>query len=139
MYLQPSTTLQNSTPKWSGRNPGGIFQEALCHRILVRTSSSYQVFDKLLWKPREDASQKSSRNQLSRSSDAFSTISTIFNGGDWGCNVRVLETIIVLILLIFNFISQRSHHSLTLPRSRFRDSATLTQGPVDGRTAIKVD
>ena len=41
--------------------------------------------------------------------------SAIVNGGDWGCIVRDLETIIVLVLLAFSFIPQRSHHSLALP------------------------
>ena len=59
-------------------------------------------------------------------------------GCAWGCIVRDLETIIVLVLLAINFIPQRSHHSLTLPRSRIRDSATLTLTPGDGTTAIKV-
>ena len=47
--------------------------------------------------------------------------------------MRGLETITVLVLLAFNFIPQRSHHSLTLPRSQFRDSATVTLTPGDGR------
>ena len=34
------------------------------------------------------------------------------------------ETIIVLVLIAFNFILERSRHSLTLPRSRIRDPAT---------------
>ena len=33
--------------------------------ILVKTSSRYQVFEKLFWKPNEYATQKSSRNQMS--------------------------------------------------------------------------
>ena len=57
---------------------------------------------------------------ITRSSDSFSTFPPIVNGGDWGCIVRDLETIIVLVLLAFNFIPQRSHHSLTLPRSRIK-------------------
>ena len=40
--------------------------------------------------------------------------------------MRHLETIIVLVLLSFNFIPQRSHHSLTFTRSRLPDSATVT-------------
>ena len=63
----------------------------------------------------------------------------IVNGEDWGCIVRDLETIVVLVLLTFNFIPQRSHHSLTLPRSQIRDSATATLTPGDGTTAIKVE
>ena len=51
----------------------------------------------------------------------LSIVPPIVNGGDWGCIVRDLETIIVLVLLALNFIPQRLHHSLTLPRSRFRD------------------
>ena len=50
-----------------------------------------------------------------------------------------LETIIVLVLLVFNFMSLKSHHSLTLPRYRFRDSAFVTLTPRDGTTAIKVE
>ena len=50
-----------------------------------------------------------------------------------------LKTLIVLVLLAFNFIPQRSHHSLTLPRSRIRDYATATVTPGDGTTAIKVE
>ena len=65
--------------------------------------------------------------------------SPIVNAGDGGCIVHDLETIIVLVLLAFNFIPQRSHHSLTLTRSRLRDSATVTLTPGDGTTAIKVE
>ena len=53
--------------------------------------------------------------------------------------MRNLETIIVLVLLAFNFIPQRSRHSLTFKRSRLRDSATVTLTPGDGTTAIKVE
>ena len=76
---------------------------------------------------------------ITRSSDSFSTVPRIVNGGNRGCIVRDLETIIVLVLLTFNFIPQRSHHSLTLPWSWFRDSATVTLTPGDGTTAIKVE
>ena len=118
---EPSTRLQNNTPKLAGQNPESISQEALYHETLARTFSRYQVFAKLLWKLSEDASQRSSLSQMSlkkitRSSDSFSTVPPIVSGGDWGYIVRDLETIIVLVLLAFNFIHQRSHHSLTLPR-----------------------
>ena len=52
--------------------------------------------------------------------------------------VRDLETLIVLILLAFNFIGQRSHHSLTSLMSRFRDSVTVTLTYKYDKTAIKV-
>ena len=52
---------------------------------------------------------------ITRSSDSFSTVLPIVDGGDEGCIVRDLETIIVLILLACNFIPQRSHYLLTLP------------------------
>ena len=77
--------------------------------------------------------------KIRRSSDSFSTVPPIVNEGYWGCIVRDLETIIVLVLLAFNFIPQRSNHSLTQPRSRIRDSATATLTPGDGPTAIKVE
>ena len=48
-------------------------------------------------------------------------ISSLYLWDDWGCIVRDLETIIVIVLLAFNFIPQRSHHSLTFIRSRLRD------------------
>ena len=47
---------------------------------------------------------------ITRSSDSFSTVLPIVNAGDFGCIVLDLETIIVLVLLSFNFIPQRSHH-----------------------------
>ena len=59
---------------------------------------------------------------ISRSTDCFSTVPSMVNGGGWGCILRNLETIIFLVLLAFNFIPQRSHHAFTLTRSRFRDS-----------------
>ena len=71
---------------------------------------------------------------ITRSSDSFSTVPPVVNGGDWGCIVQDLETIIVAVFLRFNFIPQRSHHSLTPPRSRIRDSATATMTPGDGTT-----
>ena len=57
----------------------------------------------------------------------------------WGCIVRDLETIIVFVLLTFNFIPRRSHHTITLPGSRIRDSAPVTLTPGNGTTAIKVE
>ena len=42
-----------------------ISQEVIYHGTLARTSSRYQVFEKLLWKLSEDASQRSSLNQMS--------------------------------------------------------------------------
>ena len=63
---------------------------------------------------------------ITRSLDPFSTVLTIVNAVDLGCIVRDLETIIVLVLLTFNFIPQRSQHSLTLTRSCLRDSTKGT-------------
>ena len=76
---------------------------------------------------------------ISRSTDSFTTVPSMVNEGGWGCIVRNLETIIVLVLFAFNFIPQRSHQAFTLTRSRFRDSATVTRTPWDGTTAIKVE
>ena len=44
-----------------------------------------------------------------------------------------------LSLTQFNFTHRRLHLSLTLPRSRFRASATVTLIPGDGTAAIKVE
>ena len=76
---------------------------------------------------------------ITRSSDSFRTVPPIVNADDRRCIVRDLETIIVLVLLGFNFISQRSHHTLTFTMSRLRDSATVTLPPGDGTTAIKLE
>ena len=75
---------------------------------------------------------------LTSLSDSFSTVPPMVNGGDWGRIMCDLETIIVLVLLTFNFIPQRLHHLLTLPRSWIRDYATVTLMPGDGTTATKV-
>ena len=45
----------------------------------------------------------------------------------------------VLVLFAFNFIPQRSHHSLTFTSSRLRNSAIVTPTPRDDTTAIKVE
>ena len=47
-YQQPSTILQNSTPKRAGQNHGSISQEVIYHGRFARTFSRYQVFEKLL-------------------------------------------------------------------------------------------
>ena len=118
------------SPKQARQTPESISQEAIYHGILARTSSRYHVFEKLLWKQSEDASQGhlgiKCDSQYNKIIDSFSTVQTIVN---WGCIVRDLETIIVLVLLVLNFIPQKSHHSLTLPRSLIRDSATVTLTP----------
>ena len=41
---------------------------------------------------------------ITRSSDSFSPVLPIVNGGDWECIVRDYETIIVLFSLAFNFM-----------------------------------
>ena len=41
---------------------------------------------------------------ISRSIDFYSAVPPIVNEGDWGCIVRDLETIILVVLLQFNFI-----------------------------------
>ena len=46
-----------------------------------------------------------------------------------------LETIIVPVLPTFSFIAHRSHHTLTLFRSRFIDSVTATLSAVQGDKA----
>ena len=72
---------------------------------------------------------------ISRSSDYFSTVPPIVNVGDWGCFALDLETIIVLVLLAFNFIPQRSHCSQTLPRSRFKDSVVVLSALPNGKSS----
>ena len=76
---------------------------------------------------------------ITRPTDSFSTVPPIDYDSDWGCIVHDLDTIIVLVLLAFNFIPQRPHQSLTFTRSRLRDSATATLRPGDGSTAIIVE
>ena len=41
---------------------------------------------------------------ITRSSDSFNTVQPIVNAGDWGFIMSDQETIIVLVLLAFNFI-----------------------------------
>ena len=49
-----------------------------------------------------------------------------YNGCDWGCITFHLGTIIVLVLLAFSLMIQKSQHSITLPRSLFWVFATVT-------------
>ena len=53
------------TPKLAGQTPEIVSHAAINHGIFARTSSRYQIFEQLLWEPSEDASQKSSWNQMS--------------------------------------------------------------------------
>ena len=76
--------------------------------------------------------------KITRSSDSFNTVPPIVNGGWLGMHCAWPRDYHSLGLA-FNFIPQRSHHSLTLPRSQIRDSATATLTPGDGTTAIKVE
>ena len=76
---------------------------------------------------------------ITRSSDSLSTVLSIVYRGNWGCTVRDLGPIVVLVLLAFSFIPQRSNYSLTLPRSQIGDSTNVTLTPGDGTTAIKVE
>ena len=132
------------TPKRAGQDPETFSQEAIYDATLDRTSSRYQVFSLRIYSgnrakmPLKSHLGTDVTSNITRSSDSFSTVPPIVNGGDCGCIVRDLETIIVLVLLSFNFIPQRSHHSPTLRRSRIRDSAALTLTPGDD-TVIKVE
>ena len=73
---------------------------------------------------------------ITRSSDSFRTVPGFVNAGDLGCIVSDLETIVVLVLLAFNFIPQRSYYSLTWTRLRLRDTANVPLTAGDGITAI---
>ena len=50
-----------------------------------------------------------------------------------------LDNIIFLVLFAFDFTPKRSHHLLTLTRSRLMDSAAVNPTPGDGTIAIKVE
>ena len=62
---------------------------------------------------------------ITRSSDSFSAVPPIVNAGYWGCIVRDLETIIVLVLRAFNFFPQRSHHKGHFGDCQSHGSGTL--------------
>ena len=62
----------------------------------TKPGQRYQTFQKLLWKPNEDASQKSTWNQMSQSISqlklySFIRVPPIVNACDWGYIVRDLE------------------------------------------------
>ena len=99
------------------------------------TFSRYQAFENPHCKSSEGAEH---HPYISWSPD-FCRVPSIVNGRDLRFIVCDLETIIALVLFPFNFSAQWSHHSLTFPRSRFRNSATATLTPGNTRTAIKVE
>ena len=68
-------------------------------------------------------------------SDSFSIVLPIVNEGELHC---AWPGDYHGVSHAFNFIPQRLHHSLTLPRSQFRDSATVTVTPRDGNTDNKL-
>ena len=83
--------------------------------IIIRSCSGNQ--EQMLLK--SHCGIKRDSQYISSLSDKISTVPPIINMGDWVCIVRDLKTILVLVLLAFNFIPQGSHHSLTLLRARF--------------------
>ena len=114
MYQPPSTTLPNSTPKRAGQNIESISQEAMASTMeysrghpqdlkSLRSCSGNRAMMLL----KGHLGIKFTAN-ISWSSDSFSTVQPLVNGGDWGCIARDLETIIVLVLLAFNFVPKRS-------------------------------
>ena len=64
---------------------------------------------------------------MTRSADSFSTVPPRVNGVDWRWTVRDLETIIVLVLLAFSFISSQQ-------RSSSRTASTNTDLPMTDAT-----
>ena len=62
---------------------------------------------------------------------------SIVNAGDYGCIVPDMGTIIVLVLPAFNFIPQRSHHSLSMTRALLKDYATVTLTPGNAKQPSK--
>ena len=99
VYRQPSTTLQNSTPKREGRNPGNISQEVIYHGTspgLPQNTKSFRSCRrkeaKMLLKGQFRINCHSLYNKVIR---LLQYSSPIVNGGDRGCIVRDLETIIV--------------------------------------------
>ena len=134
---------QNSTPKLAGQISDRISQGAIYHEMLATTSSRYQVFEKHAPETEQRCFSKvilesNVVRNVSRSSHSFNTVPPKINGGDWECIVRYLKTIMISVLLAFNFILKRSYltyHSLPLPRSRFEDSATTTLTPGGGTSS----
>ena len=63
--LKSVSEAEQNTAERSGQNPESIFQGEIYCEILARTASIYQKFEKLLWTPSEDPSQKSFWNQMS--------------------------------------------------------------------------
>ena len=116
VYWWPITRLQNSTPKLAGQKTESISQEAIYHGTLVACQDFLKIPS--IWETALEIEQRcfskvilesSVTPNTTRSSDLFSTVPTIVNGGNSGCIVRDLESIIVLVLLTFSFIVQRSH------------------------------
>ena len=92
-----STTLQNSTPKLSVKKTHSISKEKIFYGIHVRKSLKHQAFEKLFWKPCEDASQKTHGAQMSLpiyQGNQAPWAPLYLNVDDWGCIVRELETIV---------------------------------------------
>ena len=137
-YIQTYPQLHSNIPNW--RTSLQTRQVKIRKHLLRRNQSwnTRQDFLKTpsLWeavlRTEQRCSSKSSLNQMSLPiNQDHKTPSAQFR--HWRFVVRNLE----LVSLAFNFNTQRSHHSLTLPGSRFMDSATVIQRPRDGTTAIR--
>ena len=73
------------------------------------------------------------------SSDSFSTVPPIVNGSDRGFTVHDLKTIIILVLLTFNFVLQMVTPLTNLAEVTIHGLCYYNSMPGEGTTAIKVE
>ena len=134
------TVLQNWQDKTPKASPKKLYISWNTRKDFLKIPSLWEIALESEWRCFAKVILESNVTiNITRSSDSFSTVPPIVNGGDWGCIVRDLETIIVLVFLAFNFIPERSHHSLTLPRSRIRnsDTAEIRRRPFSSKTYVQ--
>ena len=85
---------EEQSSKASGQNPESISQWAIDLGILANTSSWYQVFENLLWKPPKMflnvILESNVTSSITRSLDSFNAVPPILNGGD-GAQVEHIQ------------------------------------------------
>ena len=88
---KPRKHLRRSDLSWNSRQD--LLKIPSLREIVMETER--RCFSKVIL-------ESNVTHNITRSSDSFSTVPPIVNRGDWGCIVRGLETIIVLVLRAFN-------------------------------------
>ena len=144
MYRQPSTILQNSTPKRAGQTPKASLQK----RSIMEHSPGLPQNTKSLRSCSVDRAKMLLKCQLGIKCHSqynkvirllqYSSANIIVKGSDWGCIVRDLETIYSLGLTGIQFHSPKVTSLTNHAKITEQGLCYCNSNDWDGTTSVKV-